>query len=148
MTPRKINPPHNFLLALGVMLCLGMLVDGRALLGGWSWFGAVPIAAGLIITIVAARQFGRAGTNIVPLTPSTVLVVGGMFAWTRNPMYLGMTPVLVDTAVLLDRPFPWLVIPIFVVILRLRFIRHEERLMETTFGELYLAYKGRVRRWL
>jgi protein-S-isoprenylcysteine O-methyltransferase Ste14 len=37
---------------------------------------------------------------------------------------------------------------VFVAILRLRFIRHEERLMETTFGAAYLAYRQRVRRWL
>lgn len=148
MTPRKINPPHYFLLALVVMAGLRMLVEGRAILGPYAWIGGVPIVAGLVIAILASRQFSRAGTNIVPLTRSTALVEDGMFAWSRNPMYLGLTLVLVGTALLLDRALPWLVVPVFVAILRLRFIRHEERLMEETFGAAYVAYKGRVRRWI
>jgi protein-S-isoprenylcysteine O-methyltransferase Ste14 len=148
MTPRKVNPPHYFLLALILMIGIRLLIDGSGLLGAWSLLGVVPLIAGFLIAILAAQQFGRAGTNIVPLTPSTALVEDGMFRWTRNPMYLGMTAVLIGTALLLDRALPWLVVPAFVAILRLRFIRHEERLMEATFGADYLAYKRRVRRWL
>jgi protein-S-isoprenylcysteine O-methyltransferase Ste14 len=148
MTPRKVNPPHYFLLALILMIGIRLLIDGSGLLGAWSLLGVVPLIAGFLIAILAAQQFGRAGTNIVPLTPSTALVEDGMFRWTRNPMYLGMTAVLIGTALLLDRALPWLVVPVFVAILRLRFIRHEERLMETTFGAAYLSYRQRVRRWL
>ena len=148
MTPRKINPPHYFLLALVVMITLRFALDERALLGVWAWCGVVPLVAGLAIAVFAARQFQRAGTNIVPLTTSTALVVDGMFRWSRNPMYLGLTAVLIGTALLLDRTLPWLVVVAFVVTLRLHFIRHEERLMEATFGAQYVAYKQRVRRWL
>ena len=148
MTPRKINPPHYFLLALVVMVGLRLLGDGDSLFGAWSYVGVVPVAAGVMIAMLAARQFARAGTNIIPLTTSTALVDAGMFAHTRNPMYLGMTTVLVGAALLLDRPLPWLVVPVFVMILRLRFIRHEERLMEATFGAAYTTYKQRVRRWV
>jgi protein-S-isoprenylcysteine O-methyltransferase Ste14 len=148
MTPRKINPPHYFLLALVLMIGSRFAIVEAPLLGVWAWIGVAPVVAGLAIAVFAARQFARAGTNIVPLTASTALVVDGMFAWSRNPMYLGMTAVLVGTALLLDRALPWLVVVAFVATLRLRFIRHEERLMEATFGAAYLAYKQRVRRWL
>ena len=148
MTPRKINPPHYFLLALVVMITLRFVLNGPPLLGVWAWCGVVPLIAGLAIAVTAARQFEQAGTNIVPLTTSTALVIDGMFQWSRNPMYLGLTAMLVGTALLLDRPLPWLVVIAFVVTLRLHFIRHEERLMEATFGTHYLAYKQRVRRWL
>jgi protein-S-isoprenylcysteine O-methyltransferase Ste14 len=84
----------------------------------------------------------------VPLTTSTALVVDGMFRWSRNPMYLGLTAMLIGTALLLDRALPWLVVVAFVATLRFHFIRHEERLMEATFGADYVAYKQRVRRWL
>jgi protein-S-isoprenylcysteine O-methyltransferase Ste14 len=148
MTPRKINPPHYFLMSLIAMACLRVLVEGAPLLGTLSWLGAAPILAGIAVAILAARQFERAGTNIVPLTPSTTLVTDGMFAWSRNPMYSSMTAILIGTAMLLDRAWPWIVVPVFVAILRLHFIRHEERLMEATFGQAYLDYKRRVRRWL
>ena len=148
MTPRKINPPHYFLMSLIAMACLRVLVEGAPLLGTLSWLGAAPILGGIAVAILAARQFERAGTNIVPLTPSTTLVTDGMFAWSRNPMYSSMTAILIGTAMLLDRAWPWIVVPVFVAILRLHFIRHEERLMEATFGQAYLDYKRRVRRWL
>lgn len=148
MTPRRVNPPHYFGLALVSMACLRWLLDGAPLLGDWRWIGLVPIVAGVALGAVAARQFARAGTNIVPLTRSTALVTDGAFAFSRNPMYAGMAAVLIGLALLLDRWAPWIVVPIFVVILRLHFIRHEERLMEATFGQAFLDYKGRVRRWL
>ena len=46
------------------------------------------------------------------------------------------------------RQWPWLVVPAFVAVLQMRFIRHEERLMEQTFGEAYRAYRARTRRWI
>ncbi len=97
---------------------------------------------------MAARQFSKAETNIVPLTRSKALVTDGTFSLTRNPMYVGMTSALAGTAVLLNGYLPWLVILPFVLVIRFRFIRHEEPLMEETFGEDYLAYRSRVRRWL
>ncbi len=148
VTPRKINPPHYFGLALVAMACLRWLFDGEPLLGAVAWVGIVPIAAGIAIAVIAARQFDRAGTSIVPLSHSSALVTDGMFAMSRNPMYASMTAVLVGTALLLNRWTPWVVVPIFVAILRLRFIRYEEKLMEATFGQTYLDYKARVRRWL
>jgi protein-S-isoprenylcysteine O-methyltransferase Ste14 len=124
-------------------------VEPSVIPGGW-WHlaGLIPIAFGGGLLLLAARQFSKAETNIVPLTRSTALVTDGMFSLTRNPMYLGMTSALVGTAVLLNGYLPWLVILPFVLVIRLRFIRHEEPLMEETFGEDYLAYISRVRRWL
>ncbi len=96
----------------------------------------------------AARQFARVGTNIIPLTPSSALVTDGVFAYTRNPMYLGMFMTLAGVAIVLDRAWPWLVPVVFFFVIRLRFVRHEEHLMETTFGEAYRAYRARVRRFV
>lgn len=148
MTPRKINPPHYFGLSLVTMACLRYLAGGEPLLGNVAWLGIVPVLAGIAVAVLAARQFERAGTNIIPLTPSSALVTDGMFAWSRNPMYSSMTAALVGTALLLDHAWPWIVVPIFVATLRLRFIRYEEQLMETTFGQQYVDYKERVRRWI
>ncbi len=147
--PRKINPPHYFLFALLLMVGAAQLPWGRGLLPApWPWGGLVPIIAGVAISILAARQFGKAGTNIVPLTQSSALVTDGMFAYTRNPMYLGLVLTLAGAAILLNSVWPWLVLAAFLLVIRLHFVRHEEALMEKTFGEQYVAYKGRVRRWV
>jgi protein-S-isoprenylcysteine O-methyltransferase Ste14 len=147
-TPRKVNPPQYFALALVSMGVLRWLVDSPPLLGSWGWLGLVPIVAGVIVAVRARGQFSKAGTNIVPLMRSTALVTDGMFARSRNPMYTGLVATVVGVALVLDRAAPWIVVPIFFAILRLHFIRHEERLMEATFGQAYLDYKARVRRWL
>ena len=121
--------------------------SSEVLTGRWYLTGLVPIAVGVAIVLAAARQFFKAATNIVPLTESTTLVTGGMFAATRNPMYAGMLCGLIGTALLLNGYLPWLVIVPFALIIRTLFIRPEEALMEETFGEEYVAYKSRVRRW-
>ena len=147
-TPRKINPPHYFGLALIAMGLLRWFVAAPPLLGTLAWIGVVPIVAGMFVAARAAGQFEKVGTNIVPLTRSTALVTDGMFARSRNPMYTSMVAIVTGVALVLDRWAPWIVVPVFVGILRLHFIRHEERLMEATFGQTYLDYKARVRRWL
>jgi len=148
MTPRRINPPHYFLISLVAMLVLSRLPGALLLPGRWNWLGLVPIVAGIALAVRASQLFARAGTNIVPLTQSSALVIDGPFARTRNPMYLGMLLALTGFAIVLDSAWPWLVLPVFYAVIRLRFVRHEERLMEATFGDAYRAYRSRVRRFI
>lgn len=147
--PPRVIPPHYFLLAIGLMLGLAMVDPTVGVLGSpWRWCGAVPFLAGFAVATIARRQFEAAGTEIRPLHRSSALVTDGMFRFSRNPMYVAMLAALAGVALMLDRVGPWLVIPPFVAWLYYRFVRHEEALMEKTFGAAYLAYKSRVRRWL
>jgi protein-S-isoprenylcysteine O-methyltransferase Ste14 len=148
-TPRRVNPPHYFFMALVAIAALAWVPVGDPVMPPpWRWLGVLPLALGALSAIAAAGRFARAGTNIVPLTRSTALVTDGPFARSRNPMYLGMTLVLAGIAWLSNAWLPWLVVPAFVLVLTLRFIRHEERLMEATFGDAYRDYRARVRRWI
>ena len=63
-------------------------------------------------------------------------------------MYLSMVVVLFGVSVLLGTATPLVVIPVFVWLIQRRFIIKEEEFMEKHFGEEYLSYKGKVRRWL
>ncbi len=148
MSPRRINPPHYFLGAIVAMLALAQAPGAALLTAPWHYGGAAPLVAGIAIALFASRQFAAVGTNIIPLTRSSALVTSGAFALTRNPMYLGMVLALIGIGLLLNRPWPWLVPVVFVSVLYLRFIRHEEALMAETFGDTYLAYRQRVRRWM
>ena len=103
---------------------------------------------GVVIAVQASRQFAAADTNIVPLTRSTTLVTDGVFARSRNPMYLGMVLFLGGLALMMDNPWAWVVVLAFWIIIRLAFIRREEILMQATFGEAYDTYRSKVRRWL
>jgi Phospholipid methyltransferase len=72
------------------------------------------VAAGIGIAAVAVGAFKRAGTGIVPFDPATALVTGGLYRYTRNPMYPGMVLLLVGVAIALGSLGAWLPIPVFV----------------------------------
>ena len=148
MTPPKILPPHYFALSLLLIIGIGLLEGGSLLPSPWPYLGALPIIAGVLIASQGSRLFSKAGTNIIPFTESSALVTSGVFSISRNPMYTGMVLALAGTALIMNGLYAWLVVIAFTAIIRGIFIRTEEVLMEQTFGAEYLAYKGRVRRWI
>ena len=146
---RKIVPPLYLLMTLAAMAALHRFMPITQLLTApYTHAGWLLVAAGIGIAAVAAGAFQRAGTGIVPFDPATALVTGGLYRYTRNPMYLGMVLLLVGVAVALGSLGAWLPIPVFVWIIKAWFIVGEERFLEQTFGESYVAYKRGVRRWL
>jgi protein-S-isoprenylcysteine O-methyltransferase Ste14 len=110
--------------------------------------GALLVVLGLALTLSAAGLFRRAGTPVRPFQRSTALVISGTYRITRNPMYLGMVLVLLGVAVLLGTASAFLPIPFFVWQIRRKFVLLEEQFLEGLFGQPYLDYKARVRRWL
>ena len=148
MKPPRLLPPHYFVFSLLTMIALRIIETAPLFGGSWYLIGLLPLILGLGIALWGVRLFAKVGTNIVPFTESTALVTDGAFAYSRNPMYLGMVLVLLGVAFLLDRASPWLVLAPFILVIRLKFIQFEEPLMEQTFGEDYVTYKSSVRRWL
>jgi protein-S-isoprenylcysteine O-methyltransferase Ste14 len=146
---RRILPPVWFLLALALTIALHYVVPiTRIVSPPWSYSGAVLALLGITISATAAGAFRRAGTPVVPFEPSTALVTGGLYRFTRNPMYLGLVLSLLGVTILFGSLGAMLPVPVFVWILQTQFIEGEERFLEEIFGERYLAYKQRVRRWL
>lgn len=148
MKQAKLNPPHYFLLAILAMLALDFLPADPLLPQPWPWIGVLLFLIGVSCTGLGVRRFRKAETNLVPFSESIALVTTGLYAYTRNPMYLGMVIALAGIALMFNERWPWLVLPVFAAVIQLRFIRFEEQLMEQTFGDAYLDYKSRVRRWL
>lgn len=108
-------------------LCTG----ASAILGAWSFF-----------------WFWRARTSPLPIKPSTALVTDGPYRLTRNPMYLSLTLLYVGLALWFDVFWALVLLPVAIVVIRYYVISGEERYLERKFGEEYLRYKTRVRRWL
>ncbi len=109
--------------------------------------GVVLVLAGGTLMGASARLFFRAGTSPNPTRPTTALVTGGPFRLSRNPMYVGISLVYLGVALLLDSVWAVLLTVVVVVSLDRLVIRREERFLEARFGEDYLAFKRRVRRW-
>ncbi|HEX5057020.1 MAG TPA: isoprenylcysteine carboxylmethyltransferase family protein [Gammaproteobacteria bacterium] len=146
---RKILPPVYLLLTLASMAALHYAAPLMHLIPPFvSWIGLIFIIAGVAIAATAAFSFKRAGTPIIPFEPSTALVTGGLFRYTRNPMYLGMVSLLTGAGLLFGTLSVWLPVAVFVSIIRNNFILGEERFLEEIFGQQYINYKNKVGRWL
>lgn len=114
---------------------------------------------GLVISIVAlglggglalssVQQFRRAGSTLDPSTPTRSLVTCGAYALTRNPIYLGLALTYAGTAVLTGTTWALVVLPAALLIVDRSVIAREEQYLERAFGEDYLRYKTRTRRWI
>lgn len=148
----NLIPPPVVVLIVGA----GMWVTARALpaldLATSARFGVggVLVAAGLALGGVGIATFRRAGTTVDPVHPSaaSTVVTHGVFALTRNPMYVGLAAALAGWAVCLASP-PALLGPVAFILFTNRFqIVPEERALEAKFGQAYVDYRRRVPRWL
>ena len=146
---RKIYPPMYLVFGCMLMAALHHYWPiAKLLMAPWNQAGLVVLAAGLLMLAWAAGSFRQRRTPLIPFREPTALVEGGLYRISRNPMYLGMVLVLAGLALRLGTVSPWLVIPLFILVIDRRFIRDEEQLMEAQFGDSYRDYRNRVRRWL
>ena len=109
--------------------------------------GIALIAAGLTLIISANLRFRNAGTNPEPWKPATAIVSGGVYAYLRNPMYVGGDLALLGLALALASD--WMVVMTVVMALVLHFgvVLREERYLAEKFGESYRRYRDRVPRY-
>lgn len=134
-------------LALGLLLHFVwpmMLVPGGAPL----WLGVALIAVSIAIVASAVRELGRARTPLDVRKSTTKIVETGAFAVSRNPVYLSMILGFLGIAALLDSAWIALLAPALATLLQKGVIEPEERYLEQKFGNDYLRYKARVRRWV
>ena len=107
-------------------------------------------AIGVVISVSGVLAFRAARTTANPLKPelATALVTGGVFRFTRNPMYLGLSVALAAWAVFLASPLALLGPIVFVAYINRFQVLPEERAMATLFGNAYAHYRENVRRWI
>lgn len=113
-------------------------------------FAALLLVKGAWMALAGVRRFRQASTTVNPMTPdeSSVVVDGGIYRHTRNPMYLGLLLVLIAWAVWLASPWALLGPVVFVAWMTRFQIVPEERALTERFGDSYRDYCRRVRRWV
>jgi protein-S-isoprenylcysteine O-methyltransferase Ste14 len=110
--------------------------------------GAVVVAAVLGLGLPSVLLFRRRGQSENPWKPTPHIEERGPFRFTRNPMYLQMLLVCLGFAIALTNAWVAILTPLGGWLLQRFAILPEEAYLERKFGKDYLAYKGRVRRWL
>ena len=144
-----LPPPLTYLLPL----VFGLLLDRRihipflprslARTLGWPL-----LSGGVLLNGWFVFTMRHTDTPIDPRKPVSKLVTDGPFRYTRNPAYLSMTTIYAGVATLRNALWPMLLLPLVVYVIQRDQIEREERYMEHVFGEEYLTYKARVRRWV
>jgi protein-S-isoprenylcysteine O-methyltransferase Ste14 len=115
---------------------------------GLRWVGLFLVVLGLLMAIWHARLFRRLRTNINTFAEPGQLTTEGLFARTRNPMYLGMLICLIGVSITLGALSPIIGVVIFWLLLQFWYIPFEEAAMAQKFGDQYVEYQRKVPRWL
>lgn len=149
--PVMIPPPAYYGVAFGA----GMLLDHFAEFApGWiehdvlRWVGWALVAFGVLVAPFSAVLFGVRRTTLNPAGHPSRLVTSGAFNFTRNPMYLALTGAYAGLSLALEKAWPLLLLPLPVLLMNAVVIPFEEGRMRERFGQAYLDYCKRVRRWM
>ena len=149
MKKRKPLPPTYFIASLLLLVALHFIWPVKHLIPSpFRYLGVTLIVIGLWLNLWADSLFKKRQTTVKPFERATTLMVEGPFRFTRNPMYLGMSLILAGLAVVLGSLTTFAVPVAFFVAMEVAFIRHEQKALEEAFGQEFLDYRQRVRRWL
>ena len=149
-TPNVIAPPPLIFLS---GLLVGALIN---------WFfpfeflpkttavilGIALALAGLTIIVTAIVQMRRAKTNVEPWKPTMAILDDGLYAVSRNPIYLGMILIYLGVTFFVNSIWFLPILPLALLAIHYGVILREEKYLGRKFGDEYLNYKNRVRRWI
>jgi len=149
MKLNKINIPPNYLFASLLLSavswyfvpCLNIVNDS------YNYYGWVLIILGMPLTGWVWKYFQEHDTP-VDFAESRILVTNGPFRFSRNPMYVGMFLIALGTAICFKNLIGIVGSLLFILVINFMSIPFEEKKNERTFGQEFLEYKKKVRRWL
>lgn len=144
-------PPPIVAVAVGIVMWrIALVTPSAAPVRARLWIAAAIAAIGVAIAVSGAVAFRRARTTTNPAKPGTAssLVSSGPYRFTRNPMYVGLTLILLGWASYLWSTWALVGPLVFAVYIRWFQIAPEERALSALFGAEYSEYQAKVRRWL
>jgi len=109
--------------------------------------GLLLIVLGCLLGYGGVRSFRRAATAVNPYAPSTTLATTGVYAYLRNPMYLGLGLIVGGLGIALASD--WMLVMLVAAALTIHFgvVKREERYLTAKFGEAYVRYRAAVPRY-
>ena len=144
-------PPLVYVPPLAVGILLHFLWSPLNFFPEW-WIGhiigwPVIVASGMLV-LWAVRTMSRGGVDLSPYKLTNAIASTGPFAFSRNPMYLSLTLLSLGIALVVNAVSPVGFLPVGLTITHFGVIRREERYLLRLFGDEYLQYQARVRRWI
>lgn len=147
IAPPPLLPAAVIVLAEGLRWLLPLPMGAAA--GGWRLVVAgALLASALAIAAAAVLELRRARTPVEPWKPTRSIVTTGPYAFSRNPIYVAFLGVQLAYAWGRSNAWGLLLLPASIALLHWGVIAREERYLVAKFGEAYLGYRQRVRRWL
>ena len=114
----------------------------------FSTLGLPLIAIGVVTVLSVAYKFKQVDTNINTFNQPEKLITDGLFKYSRNPIYLSFLILLIGAAFFINDLTSLIGPAIFFLAANFWYIPYEEKAAEEAFGQAYLDYKNKVRRWL
>jgi len=144
----KIHPPLLAGALLLVTLVLHFMLPEERSVGWYQVIGLLVVVAGVGLMFFAAAIFQARETTKNPYGEPTAFVAQPPYTLTRNPMYLGFVILLLGLAIFFESIAMLLAPAVFFAVIDRMVIPREEETLERRFGNDYVAYKSRVRRWI
>ena len=110
--------------------------------------GLLLVAIGIALALTGVITFRRAKVAVYPNRPARQLVTHGIYQYTRNPMYVGMTTAYLGGVVMTAVAWGLVMLPVVLIVLYAAVIQREERHLAERFPDEFRAYSAQVRRWL
>jgi protein-S-isoprenylcysteine O-methyltransferase Ste14 len=110
---------------------------------GWLLVGAFAVWNGWALVTIAKHR-----TALLPGGATTIVIDRGPFAWSRNPLYLGLLVASTGAGLVVGSSWALIALPVEWALLRWGAVVPEEKYLAAKFGAAYTDYTGRVRRWL
>ena len=145
----KIPPPFIAAGNIGLFYLSNLLIPSFEFTGQ-TVLGFLIGLEGMIIIFVSIRLFKKYQTTINPFKAheTTRLITSGIYSFTRNPMYLGLSSIQVAFGIYLGAYVSIFLIPCFIIYITNKQIIYEEETLKKEFKDEYLNYLRSVRRWI
>jgi protein-S-isoprenylcysteine O-methyltransferase Ste14 len=149
MKLKTVSPDGYFVTAIILSVIIHNIFPLRSIIFyPYTLAGIALIIAGILIVLVTNSVLIKNSTSIHAFEMPGKLVDSGPFSFSRNPIYVGMTIILFGVEIILGSLLVLIIPILFVIVMNIFIIPAEENIMEILFGEQYLAYKNKVRRWI
>lgn len=143
----QIPPPVLFIISIAMMILLPKVYIFQT-----NWYLVlIFLALSFITAFFSVTKFAfnpKANISPIHIQKTTHLFTGGIYQYSRNPMYLSLAFALTGLFFFLGNTLAILGIPFFIFTTTIFQIKAEEQFLSQKFADEYLAYQAKVRRWL